>query len=112
MAPTTERVTDRGQLLIFRSGERNLLASFKRFHAENPRVYATLCELARKWRRQHPDRPCGIGMLYEVARWTVSLRTTGEPLLLNNSYRSFFARLIMATEPDLANLFRIRSLRA
>lgn len=107
----TVRETEQGQLLIYVPGEYRLGQSFERFHRANPDVYETLVRLARRWRTRHPEQPCGIGMLYEVARWTIAFRTVGEPLKLNNNYRAFYARLIMEREPDLAGLFHTRRQR-
>ena len=83
--------------------------NFWRFHLENPHVYDTLVSLARSWAKTGREK-CGIGMLYEVARWQIAMRTVGEPLKLNNNYRSRYARLIMQREPDLADIFEIRQL--
>lgn len=85
---------------------------FWRFHRENPHVYVRLVELARTWRRRRGSRRLGIGMLFEVLRWEVAMRTTGEDFKLNNNYRSYYARLIMQREPDLAGVFDTRRLHA
>jgi len=103
--------TKHGQVMVHRSRERSILQSAKRFHAENPHVYRILCELARKWRKRFPDRQVGIGLLFEIARWEHHFVTTGEPLKLNHNYRKFYAHLLMADEPDLANLFHTRKQR-
>jgi len=89
--------------------ESELQARFEAFHAANPRVYATLVRLAREARAVGHQR-VGIAMLFEVARWQLSIQTTGDDFKLNNSYRSRFARLIMAQEPDLAGVFETREL--
>ena len=82
---------------------------FQTFHTENPQVYRALVALARKAvRRGH--RRIGIGMLYEVLRWQTMLATTDPDFKLNNNYRSRYARLIMAQEPDLAGVFELREL--
>ena len=106
------RVTPHGQMLIFRPGEKSLRESFLRFHEENPEVYDTLVQLSDRWLSRRPGEPCGIGMLYEVARWTISLRTKGEPLKLNNNYRAFYARRLMDEHPRFEGLFRTRKQRA
>jgi hypothetical protein len=103
--------TPAGQLLIFRDEESQLRDSFERFHQENPHVYQVMVKLARRWRRRHPGRRCGIGMLFETARWYLDLTTVGEPLNLNNNYRAFYARLIMSREPDLDGIFETRRQR-
>lgn len=106
--PGAVRATESGQLLIYLDDEHRLEQSFQRFHRENPNVYETLVRLARRWRRQRPDSKCGMKMLYEVARWTLSLQTQGEPIRLNNNYHAFYARMMMERETDLVELFHIR----
>lgn len=108
----TQYVTEGGQMVVFREGEHRLRDNFERFHMENPKVYDTLVMLARRWRgRKGPLATCGIGMLFEVARWYLDLETVGEPLKLNNNYRAFYARLIMGREPGLAGIFSTRRQR-
>jgi hypothetical protein len=83
--------------------------AFLRFHAQNPHVYDELVKLARRARRSGSSR-VGIGMLFEVLRWRHTLRTGGDDFKLNNNYRSYYARLIMLREPDLAGVFETRQL--
>ncbi|MGI0148620.1 MAG: hypothetical protein ACREDF_03695 [Thermoplasmata archaeon] len=85
--------------------------AFEEFHALNPHVYDTLVRLARRYAEKH--RKAGIGHLWEVMRWQMFVETTGdEEFRLNNNWKSRYARLIMAREPDLDGLFEIRELRA
>lgn len=85
---------------------------FAEFHAKNPEVYAGLVRLARQAAARGREK-IGIGMLFEVLRWEFWM-VTDDPhsdWKLNNNYRSRFSRLIMEQEPDLAEIFEIRSLR-
>jgi len=82
---------------------------FRAFHAANPSVYRRLLVLSRGLVDQGRTR-IGIGMLFEVMRWEQMLYTTGEPWKLNNSFRSRYARLLMAQEPELAGVFETRVL--
>jgi hypothetical protein len=84
----------------------SLAEKFRRFHETHPHVYEALVELAREWQARTGTR-CSIAALFERARWELALNTTETPRL-NNSYRSFYARLIMAQEPDLAGVFEVR----
>lgn len=85
---------------------------FERFHRRNPHVYAELARLARLYHARLGTFP-GIGMLWEVARWNLSLDTAGASVWkLNNDLRSRYARLLMEQEPDLADAFETRRLRA
>lgn len=102
-----QAVEERGERT--RLPESELQARFEAFHAANPRVYATLVRLAREARAVGHQR-VGIAMLYEVARWQLSIATTGDAFKINNSWRSRYARLIMSSEQDLADVFETREL--
>lgn len=83
---------------------------FVRFHHDNPRVYDALVSLAREWKRAGHEK-CSIAMLFEFLRWQYGIQTrTAEPFMLNNVFRSRYARLIAANEPDLSDLFHFRQL--
>lgn len=85
-------------------------AAFEKFHAANPGVYVELRRLARQMIRE--GHRFGIATIYEVARWeaTLALRPGGSTLKLNNSYRAYYARMLMDREPDLAGIFKLREL--
>lgn len=84
--------------------------AFFAFHHANPDVYVALVKLARQWKAAGHDR-CSIAMLFEVLRFDVGLKTAStDGLKLNNSFRSRYARIIQANEPDLKGLFETRSL--
>jgi len=83
---------------------------FFQFHSDHPEVYHTLVALTRqavKSGRKH----VGIRMVWEAMRWQRYLQTDEVPYKLNNNYHSQYARLIMESEPDLANVFEIRTRR-
>jgi hypothetical protein len=85
---------------------------FEAFHAANPAVYERLCDLARSLVRKGHQR-VGIGVLWETLRYTeLSTRDAGSEFKLNDHYRSRYARLIADNEPDLADVFELRKLRA
>ena len=91
----------------------SIAEQFAAFHESNPWVYDALVELARDLLNRGRER-VGIGMLFEVLRWHYQRNTTdpGSDFKLNNNYRSRYARLIMAAEPDLRRVFETRRLRA
>ena len=84
---------------------------FDAFHNENPHVYEQLRVLALGLVRRGRTR-IGIGMLFEVLRWQRMIATTGEPYKLNNDYRSRYARMLAAAEPELADAFETRELKS
>lgn len=83
---------------------------FVEFHAANPHVYERLVALARQARARGRDK-LGMKMLFEVVRWEHTLRTDDPEFKLNNNYTAFYARLIMAREPDLRGIFDTREQR-
>lgn len=83
---------------------------FLAFHEANPHVYDALVQMARDLVRRGRDH-LGIGMLFEVLRWSY-IKTWSDDFKLNNNYRSRYARLIARTESDLANVFELRELKA
>lgn len=85
-----------------------LASRFEAFHAAHPEVYRTLVRLTRA--EVARGRSPGISMIWEVMRWRLLGRS--RRLRLNNDWRSRYARLIRQQEPDLANVFRTRKLRA
>lgn len=89
-----------------------LQKDFVHFHLANPEVYKELVVLARKAKKTGKEK-CGIGMLFEVARWHFWLTTsTTRTFKMNNSLRSRYARLIMEQEADLRGFFSLRELRS
>jgi hypothetical protein len=80
---------------------------FEAFHAENPHVYTALRRRALAV-KERGVKHYGIAALFEVLRFS-ALMTTGEEWKLNNSYRAFFARKLMAEVPELEGFFEIRT---
>ncbi len=81
--------------------------AFWRFHSENPHVYRLLVKLAREWKQTTGDK-LGIAALFERARWEHRMITRGDEYVMNNNYKPFYSRLIMAQERDLRGIFNLR----
>jgi len=77
----------------------------------NPDVYPTIVGLARE-AKTAGKRAIGMKALWEVARWTLSMRTRGDDYRWNNDYTAPMARLIQEREPDLAHMFETRRRRS
>jgi hypothetical protein len=87
---------------------------FVEYHTKHPEVYWQLRDLALQWKRAGNSK-IGIGMLFEVIRWNDGIRPNRDPdeeFVLNNNYRSHYARLLMEHEPELEDIFEIRRLRS
>lgn len=80
---------------------------FEEYHRRNPHIYDKLVGMARAMKGR--GHPCSIGMFFEVLRYRYNLKSdTDEPFVLNNSYRSFYVRLIEQNHPELRGAFRKR----
>ncbi len=92
--------------------QRSIEQRFRDFHQANPGVYTELCDMARQL-QQRGYRRVGIELLFAAYRWNKMLRTTADEyrFKLNDHFTSRYARLIMETEPDLADMFITRTLR-
>jgi len=89
-------------------GDEKVLADkFRVYHEKNPEVYSQLRTLALKMRGTGRHK-YGIAGLFEVLRWHRALETSDEDFKLNNSYRAFYARLLMTQEPGLEGFFSVR----
>lgn len=88
---------------------RTIHDAFVAFHSANPQVYETLRRMALTMRRRGVKQ-FGIAALFEVLRYEAALRTAGDEFKLNNSYRSFYARLLMEEESELTGFFETRTL--
>lgn len=85
---------------------------FEQFHQENPQVFDALVRVAFRAHERGMSR-VGINHLAEVVRWEMWVPTTPDehsPYKLCNTYRPYYARLIMRTYPELAPLFEIRQM--
>lgn len=99
------------QMPLFRARGKGLEEQFWDYHEENPDVYRQLRDLALQMRRRGVSQ-YGIKGLFEVLRWHRALETKDDAgFKLNNNYTSFYARLLMDNEPELAGFFELRTQR-
>lgn len=81
---------------------------FIAFHNANPHVFAALYQLANAARRGGWKRG-SIALYYERIRWSWAVRTCGDDYKLANAHRAFYARALMAYDPQLVGFFRLSS---
>lgn len=93
--------------------QRSIEQRFTDFHEKNPGVYDELVKMARQLRSRGYQH-VGIELIWSAFRWNRMMHTTADEygFKLNDHFRSRYARLIMAREPDLADFFHTRTLRA
>ncbi|MCG7592438.1 hypothetical protein [Mycobacterium sp. PSTR-4-N] len=92
--------------------DKTIADAFEQFHRDNPKVYIVLIRLAREWITRTGRHKVGISALFERTRWEIAITTNDPEFKLNNNYRAYYARLMMAEHPDLADLFQLRSSEA
>jgi hypothetical protein len=91
--------------------EKSSEESFERFNDANPRVYYLLREMALRLRRAG-WKHYSIRTLWEALRWRRDVeKLPEEGYKLNDHYPPFYARRLMAMEPELAGFFEIRERR-
>ena len=85
---------------------------FEEFHGRHPQVYDKLVALAREAKRRG-HRQWAARSAWELIRWEFAVpRDDGEQFKLNDHYIAYYARRIMADEPDLAGFFETRKLKS
>ncbi len=82
---------------------------FENFHRANPHAYTLLEDMAhRVW--QTGRRRIGIATLVESLRWQYWIATEDIScdFKIDNSYRAYYARLLLERHPEWAGLFALR----
>lgn len=88
--------------------EASLRDRFMAFHIKNPGIYLALETAALSYAKRGDKT--GIAKLVEELRWdprVVGVDATS-PFKINNSYRAFYARLLIDHHPSLADVLEIR----
>ena len=91
--------------------ELSLAGRFAAFDAANPHVFAHLERMTRDWLSAGHKR-ASIAQFFEVLRHQSGLSTSGDVWRLNNSWRAFYVRRLIAEHPEWADAFETREQRA
>jgi hypothetical protein len=89
---------------------RTIEERFEEFHAANPHVFDALVATAREAKKKGYSH-WSINGAYEVVRYNSKDTESRDRFKLNDHYCSRYSRLIMATVPDLAGFFSVRSIQ-
>lgn len=81
-------------------------AAFDKYHADNPQVYRWLVDKART-AKARGRKKYAIKALIELIRWHYRVETLSEDFKIPNNHAPFYARLIMAENPELADFFNV-----
>lgn len=81
------------------------------FHTRNPAVYEKLVYYARQ-AVAHGHGRIGIELLWNRMRWDYFVKTDHpDDFKMNQNFKAWYARKIMAQEPDLEGIFETRARR-
>lgn len=80
---------------------------FEAFHRRNPHVYKAIVQIALDLKARGFGR-CSIWLIFNRLRWLYAIQTSGDEYRLNNNFTAYYARLVMATVPDLDGFFETR----
>jgi hypothetical protein len=94
-------------------GNDEIQARFLEFHEAHPEVYDALRRYAFRV-MESGRKSYAIAAVWERLRWfwDFEREEDEEPPKLNNDFRSRYARLLMAREPELSGLFELRALKS
>jgi hypothetical protein len=92
------------------NGKRQTSAErFEAFDEENPDVYRTLRQFALNYVRATGATRIGVQMIVEKLRYETGIVTRSTDFKINNDFAAYYARKLMALEPDLAGRFETRT---
>lgn len=78
--------------------------------ARNPHVLDAAIRLAEE-AQEAGLRRLGPSLIIGKLRWEMAISTKGDTFKINNNHSSYLIRDVCAERPDLAGLFKLRSLR-
>lgn len=91
--------------------ECTLRERFERYDRENPKIYAELVRIARRWKEAGRTH-CSADFLCHILRWETGLRGNDE-FKINNDYAARYARKMISEYPEeFDGFFELRRLRA
>jgi len=83
-----------------------ILVKFWDFHQCNPRIFSLYQQYALTAKHSKRGR-YSIAVITEIIRWHVDVETSGWEFKLSNSFRAYYARLLMLCDPELAGFFTV-----
>ncbi len=99
-------MSDQGNLFGLGTRADQIFQRFVEFHLANPRVWVLFCQFADRMRK-HRDH-YSAHAIFEVIRYETDIRTTGEPVKMNDHYTVYYARMYHAMHPEADGFFNVR----
>lgn len=83
-------------------------AAAREFDRLNPHIMEEMIDVCLRLKNRSGRQHWSVNAAFEVVRYNASVSTNGRTYKLNNNHRSWYARQIMAREPELAGFFEVR----
>ena len=104
---TAERIAELQRLIGPESAQATLAAKADKWMDANPSAMALFRRFATE--ALLAGRRIGIGAIAERVRWECAVQTRGDGFKVNNSFRAYIARRLIAEMPALASIIETRS---
>ena len=77
------------------------------FDIDNPKIWELFLRFAREMARSGRNK-YSVNMIFERIRWHTIVETKGKNFEINNDFRAYYARKIMAIHPEFRGFFTLR----
>ena len=94
---------------LFSGIERHIVVQFKSWVQMNEHVLQAFEKYAIDLKRRGNRENYSINCIIQRLRWDELLRSEGEKWKLNNNYCPVIARILMALNAELRNMFQLRN---
>ena len=95
---------------IFYSIDSGLLARFKKYHQENPHVYAQFKVYAAQMRQTGKKKYSAWTIINKI-RWDEDLKTSDDVFRINNDFIALYARLLIFHDSSYEGFFELRTMK-
>lgn len=83
---------------------------FEQFHAANPQVFVHFKRFAWDVKRMGRTRWSADAIIQRI-RWFLCVETAGDNFKVNDNFSAYYARLLIAEEPEFDGFFELRKTR-
>lgn len=102
-------MTDDRKRRLFGGCSPELIASFTKFHAENPKMFELFLRFSREAKNAGRERFSGW-MIANRIRWYSTIETKGE-FKISNNHIAMYTRLIAYLHPEFESFFQFKSMK-
>jgi hypothetical protein len=92
---------------LFGLASKDLLASFKKFHIDNPHIYELFANKANIARRSGRLK-YSAWVIINVLRWEYDIQTAHTEFKISNDHIAIYARLLIWNDPSFYGFFELK----